>query len=436
MSGRRALCAMAIASLAAACLQACTTANDAGGPFGAKEGIWWGPDLQFRVADGMIVDLTLTSTTCSGDDGEATYGGAVAGAIQAAGTWQLGPADLRVEGQFSGPIAASGVMRLGDDAAPCRVVGVWTAEWQGAEPTTRVGSAGSPTWGGASTGTLHPGPSQAVPSPRTTPDALGAQRLAALSRLDEVRAACGVGTIVGDDAAHVAAQAHADFYVQHAAAYKAANLSPHSEDAAFGAGYVASSFAARMSKAGFAGTPASEVMAFTGSGVAAVDGWMETLYHRLPLIDPRSTHVGVGVAKDGKTATEVMDFGSGKPEISPSSVVWPWPGQTNVATSWSGNEGPQPEPPPQGYPSGPVITAHLPAGASVDSHALLDTDGTEIAHVWRDAKNDSNLQGFDAQSVALYAHKPLLADSEYTVRLELQLGTKAETLIWRFRTRP
>lgn len=416
--------------------QACSDGTDASGAGGAKSGLWWGPDVQFRVVDGVITDLTLTPTVCSGDDGDASYGGPVAGSAPALGAFALGPDALRVEGQFSSPIAASGVMRLGGDDAPCRVVAVWTADWQGPEPRTGGGGVGSADWNGASTGSLHPGPSLQAPGARTAPASLGDQRLAALSRLDAVRTACGVAPMTGDDAAHAAAQAHADFYVQHAAAYKAAGLSPHGEDASFGAGFVANSFADRMKKAGFSGSPASEVMAFTGSGVAAVDGWMETLYHRLPLIDPRIVAVGVGVAKAGGAVTEVMDFGSGAPVVDPPCVVWPWPGQDDVATSWSGNEGPQPQPPPEGYPSGPVITAHLPKASVVDVHQLLDAAGNEIAHVWRDADNDSNLQGFDAQAVALYAHRPLQADSSYTVRLELRVAGKAETLIWRFRTRP
>lgn len=419
------------------CVPGCTSVADSAAPQGAKDGIWWGPDLQFRVVAGMVQDVRLTATMCSGDDGNASYGGAVEGVVQAAGSWQLGPDDLRVEGQFATPIAASGVMRLGGDDAPCRVVAVWTADWQGAEPVGGGGGeAGSVDWGGASTGSLHPGPSLAAPAARTAPAALGEQRLAALTRLDQVRASCGTPAIAGDDAAHAAAQAHAEFYVQHAAAYKAAGLSPHGEDASFGAGFVADSFGERMKKAGFTGSPASEVMAFTGSGVAAVDGWMETLYHRLPLIDPGMVLVGVGVAKVGKDATEVMDFGAGHATSAPSCVVWPWPGQADVPTSWSGNEGPQPQPPPQGYPSGPVITAHLPAGSSVTAHKLLDASGAEIAHVWRDASNDANLKGFDARAVALYAHAPLAADSSYTVHLALRVGAKDETLIWRFRTGP
>ena len=67
---------------------------------------------------------------------------------------------------------------------------------------------------------------------------------------------------------------------------------------------------------------------------------------------------------------------------------------------------------------------------------LLDAAGGEVAHVWRDASNDSNLQGFDARAVALYANEPLQPDADYTVRLDLQIATKAETLIWRFRTGP
>jgi uncharacterized protein YkwD len=416
---------------------------------GPREGRWQGPELEFVVSDGEIRDLVVAPATCTGDDGCAmSYGGPIDGvALLALPFVFASPAasspKQRVEGQFQSDLTAAGARYLGAEQACCRVVGAWTAQWV-ADLTPAGGrggqgrgesALGSTDWGGASTGTLHPGPSQPLattPAADLPPDE--AQRAAA-EHVNVIRATIGVAPARFDGAIAIAATAHAQFYVAHAASFQAAGLSAHSEDPAFGAGFTGKNFGARMKAAGFQGAAFAEVMAFTGGPITAVDGWMATLYHRLPIIDAAVDAYGYGQAKAGKATTEVMDLARGKAIIDPI-LVWPTPGATNVAKSWSGAESPQPKPPPLGYPSGPMITAHLPPGAKVVSHALFDSADASVGHVWLDATNDPTMAAYSSRAVALYAERPLAGDSVFRVRLSFEVAGKVEVLQWRFFTTP
>ncbi len=415
-----------------------------GGPASAsapRDGTWSGPLVRFAVEAGSVADVVIESMACGEGASRQTYGGAVAGGAEAliGQPFVIVDGDRTLEGRFVGPMAAQGVLRLGDAASGCAVVEAWTAEWQtppAAGGGAAAGQAGSVDWGGASTGDVHPGPSQPEPTPRQAPAALGAQRLAALSRLDAVRAAVGLGPVAGDDAAHAAAQSHAEFYTAHAGKYSKTKLNPHNQDKSFGAGFTGVGLGDRLKAAGFGGTPSAEVMAFTGSGVAAVDGWIETVYHRLPLLDPRAALVGVGVASAGGAHAEVMDFGGGGEPVSAPIVVYPWPGMQGVARSWSGNEGPQPPPPPAGYPSGPVVTARLPTGATLKGHSLRTASGEALPHVLLTPATDANLKAFDSRAIALYAHQPLAGGAWHEVEVAFEVGGALRTLRWRFQTRP
>lgn len=416
-----------------------------------RDGNWSGAELSFTVTGGKVTAIQVGAATCSGDDGcSATYPARTLTAVDGVVAFSAADEVAKVEGQFHGAEQASGSLRLDDGTDCCVVVTAWTASWQAPAGGVDGGSLdggggggglGSVDWGGASLGSVHPGPSRvgALPDRGQIADVNDVQR-AAVAILDGIRAAVGVAPIRLDAAAAQAAQAHAAFYVDHASAYAAAGLSPHAEDASFGAGFTGKNFAARMAAAGYVGTPSSEVMAFTGSASGAIAGWMETLYHRLPLIDPGSVDVGYGAAAAGKARTEVMVFGAGKATNDPI-VVWPYPGQKAVPKGWSGNESPQPPPPTSGYPSGPIITARLPAGSTVQEHGIAAVGASgpaaaSLPHVFLTTKNDPELAQFDARSVALYAEEPLAGGTLYEVWLEIEGASGSDTLRWRFETAP
>ena len=159
--------------------------------------------------------------------------------------------------------------------------------------------------------------------------------------------------------------------------------------------------------------PSGEVIAFQPSAAAAVGQWIESVYHRIPLIDTRASAAAYAVQSDQGRAFGVMEIS--QVDVGPEGDEWqdktfvayPPNGAAMIPVSWDGNEFPQPMAPPSGYPSGPVFTlsAADTDAVRVASSSLRDDDGNEIAHTLLDSENDAF---FAKQTgLALYANDPL-----------------------------
>ncbi len=181
-----------------------------------------------------------------------------------------------------------------------------------------------------------------------------------------------------------------------------------------------------------------EVVNFTDRAEAAVDGWMESLYHRIPLIKPGVRWLGYGVAGSGTGLVNVMM--TGPSEDAAGVALWPHPDQTGVPTSWSGAEVPDPL---ALYPGaqGPVgYTISMTFGGRPERLVLQEGEltGPEGAvRVMRfDPTNDPNL----SDTVALIPYEPLEPATTYTVRLtgEVTVDGEAERFdrTWSFTTSP
>jgi uncharacterized protein YkwD len=163
----------------------------------------------------------------------------------------------------------------------------------------------------------------------------------------------------------------------------------------------------------------AEVVAFEGPAEAAIEAWVETIYHRLSLVHPANTEMGYGYA-GGRHAPEgafnVINSGPGGDE--PGAIPWPYPGQTGVRTSWRGLESPDPL---RLYPgtTGPVgytITltfASQPSSLTLTSWALTGSDGSQPAVMTFSPVNDDQLKN----TVALIPYQPLAPLTTYSVRL-------------------
>ncbi len=436
-----------IALLLGACAGDDPSADAAEGP---REGYWEGLEIEFVIRAGAIEELLVLEQPCE-DDGcvatcaehacKAVFHGKLEGSYGVGSSVSIQTTEATLVGFFSDRERASGKLELRGEGGCCLRIGAWAAKWVApldSGPTgptgPGTGKPGSIDWGGHATGSLHPGP------------ALGGWEMAlgegfsdaqskAFQLLNDLRAQLGAAPVGQDLSIAKAAQNHADFYVQHKGSYTKNNLNPHAEDASFGAGFTGKNHGQRMKAAGFSGPPGAEIMAFSGGVSGAINGWLATLYHRIPLLSPRSALMGFGMAQSGGARTEVMDFSPRGAQQDDPIIVYPWPGQVMVPRSWNGGESPQPKVPPSGYPSGPMITATMPSPAQFgDEHRLLDPEGTEIPHMWLTPANDPAMKTFAGTSVALYAHAPLAADTTYTVHLPLKLGAEEHTLIWRFTT--
>ncbi len=399
----------------------------------ANPGTWQGDDLQFSLTDKTLSEVVLLSKlTCQGDNGcQGSVTGPLTGTLAAAplfGTLQSSQGSVELDGQFTTATQASGTLRAHVGTC-CTAVAVWSVSWVAAPAGGQDAGPTQDGWGTWTSGTLKPYPPRGVDTTLAAPTGADPEQIAALQTLEQLRAQLGLSPVNAVAPLQQAAQAHADFYVAHGAQYQAKQLSPHAEDPSFGSGFTGADPQVRIQAAGWSGS-ATEIMAFTGSPTAALAGWLATVYHRMPLLDPRSQSMGYGQAAKGNYKTEVMEV-SGGASAAPGLVVYPYPGQTGVPGSWDGSEGPQPPAPPKGFPSGPVISLRLSQPANVTVHELRDATGTKVEHVWLDAQNDSNTSMFDGNCRTLYAHQPLAA-GVYTVHVEATVAGQAQTVEWQF----
>lgn len=258
------------------------------------------------------------------------------------------------------------------------------------------------------------------------PNNARSDQIAALARANWYRAQSGLPPLDMIDAINQACQAHSDYYATHYKNYQSTGYSPHNENPAWAEGFVGASLGDRMGKFGYhAG--ASEVIAFVHNPEGAVDGWMNTLYHRIPFMNAGLTACGYGAAGSGtwsdSSKIDTMDFGWEDAEGNEYSGpmlegIYPPPGSTGIPRSFDGMESPQPPPPFNGYPSGTIITITWSekAGFHGTEHNIwADLDGKELNHTWLEANTDLNLSG--TNTVAMYADDPLEKGTKYWVHI-------------------
>lgn len=277
-------------------------------------------------------------------------------------------------------------------------------------------------------------PNQGHFPPDATP-----QQIAALKALNQYRVASGLGPVDEHEALNAAAQSHAEFIVTHCQDYKNEGLSVHKQNPDWD-GFTGTNAWNRTAHFGYQSNGVAEVIGFVNNPEKAVDGWMGTLYHRLPLLDPATIEVGYGNSGiGGGTCTyplykkaDVMDLSYGFVEQD-VVVVYPPDGAVDVPPAFDGYESPQPPKPPDGYPSGTIITVQFgkSIGFKVLGHHLLEnaTDPVEhrflapFADATHDVMKDPNASMAD-NNVSLYAHKPLKSGTTYRAIIDLERGGK------------
>src|SRR5262249_35214498 len=142
--------------------------------------------------------------------------------------------------------------------------------------------------------------------------------------------------------------------------------------------FVAVQFFDRDTMAGYAGQPFFETMVFGANpGGDAVQTWIDSIWHRTPVLSPWVRDVGYG---DTGRDCATMDFGAGERAANNIVATWPVDGQTGVPTQFDGSrEGPPPPRPETGWPSGYPITIYLKG--TLTAHSLtIDGSSEEIPH--------------------------------------------------------
>lgn len=220
--------------------------------------------------------------------------------------------------------------------------------------------------------------------------------------LNQARDGGGFGALTIDGRVEAAAQAHADFLGSHYLIGEAvlSTLSPtggafaHWETAGF-AGFTGATSSDRIKAAGFPPVYATEVVtsqyaiqpATEPDMVQCVSVFIASVFHRASLFDTAVTAVGIGHGPAARDANGnfgrfcVIDLAAeGATRTMPVgwSGVYPYPGQTVVATAMLAPE--VPDPVPAYAVKGMPISLQVPSwyNLSVTSFAVTDAAGRPV----------------------------------------------------------
>ncbi|MGH7439134.1 MAG: CAP domain-containing protein, partial [Polyangiaceae bacterium] len=237
------------------------------------------------------------------------------------------------------------------------------------------GSSGTTVHDAGSTG--HPGTldSGAAPDAATSstpvncpapPSGAPANAVQAQKVLNATRVAAGSGCMNLVATLDTSAQAYCTYEATNASN---ASCVPQAHTEVSGCtGFTGADVQTREVAAGYPQSMAyTEVATSYGNNpTAAVPSWIDTVFHRIPLLDPWTVDMGYG----GATGCDAIDIGRGMSSAAAKTVVvYPYDGQTNVPPSFSGLEGPTPPAPSGGFPSAYPINIYA-QNLSVTQHVL------------------------------------------------------------------
>ena len=285
--------------------------------------------------------------------------------------------------------------------------------------------------------------------PPLLPEKPNSHEIAAVKRLNAIRAQAQLDPSEIDAEASQACEAHAHFLNLHGEKFKKWPEA-HEEDPAL------EGFTPRGMRAGMA-----SVIVFGETDAAdSIDGWVGTFYHRLPLLEPNTRRIGMAVEGD----ICVLDMGSLQdpfdPEKSPKWVPWPFKDQKDVPTHFFGNEFPNPveEVAPKDKQSNPALG--YPISLQVARHIAKQLkDGSMVVYELKkglkfDEKTSRDVPK-EAKEVPIYLHTPLTPMlkrmevkncicaipkehlkplTNYLVRATLQFEAGEDVILWKFTT--
>ncbi len=268
---------------------------------------------------------------------------------------------------------------------------------------------------------------------RTTPPAQAAQEehpeiTSSLAAINLYRSWLGLAPMEIDPALQRAAEAHVNYYRLNFGDPNLAGMGLHYETEGK-AGYTGYSFQDRAEAAGYDGWT-NENAGLSGSMFGSTDWFMDTVGHRLTLLDPRYVDVGMAAIADGEVVFEIIDFGMPQwvEETTPEWVVWPPNGATGFGTGFWG-EAPNPFP-GASFPVGnPITMKYYGPGDMTFSKATLSTGGREIASF---AEIGTGFLGSD--TVIIAGSYELEQGTTYTAHVEGTANGQPYTRTWSFTT--
>ncbi|MGI6704239.1 MAG: stalk domain-containing protein [Clostridia bacterium] len=177
---------------------------------------------------------------------------------------------------------------------------------------------------------------------------------------------------------------------------------------------------------GYMSPMVAENIHFLESHTGAVDDWMDSLYHRLPIINPIYTHMGYGYASKGTKHVNVLEVGAIRYNgLESHVVVYPADGQTGVPVTWSGLEQPDPfrlytgAKGPGGYPITLLVSGDRAERVELKSATITDGGMNKVDFYSFDATNDQEL--INSNTIALIPKNALKPHTMYRVSITMNI---------------
>jgi hypothetical protein len=350
------------------------------------------------------------STGAAGGGGQAQGGaGTNAGTAGAAAGPSGGAGQGGGGGVSAGGAGASGAGGAGTDG--------------GGRAGTAGAAGGAGSAGAAGTGGSTPG-LESCPEP---PAGAPAEAVIALDTENQLRLAMGLECAELVLELVSAAQNHCDYFIANEGSEECEAGSAHSEVEGCPE-FTGTGVGDRIRAAGYMERGSySECMAFSGDPERSTMQFVNSVYHRTPVLDPWMRHLGYG----GGEGCDTIDYGTGPMTESGVTAFYPYAGQIDVPTSFDGSrEGPEPPEPTSGWPSGYPVTLYA-REIEVTSHSIR-VDGTEeeLEHLWL-AEDDETLPEY---AKVLYTAAPLEPNTTYRVVIEGTRDGEPLNFDWTFTT--
>ena len=238
---------------------------------------------------------------------------------------------------------------------------------------------------------------------------------------NQLRYAIGAPTLTPDARVVAAAQNHAN--------YSSANgQGGHFETAGlpYYTGYSARDRVAAM---GWSTTFVSEVATGGSDPLAGVRQLWDAPYHRLGLIHPSASTMGWGFSTIGGRGSVVGDIAYNFGLRPVEFVRSPAHNQTNIPTSWSGNESPNPLPAGASRPVGYPIMVVYSGGQTVEMRGaeVVAPGGVRLPIYYAP-------QQFEYDYQVIIPQRPLAPNTTYHVRFDITVAGTWLTNEWDFST--
>ncbi|MGI6697538.1 MAG: stalk domain-containing protein [Clostridia bacterium] len=177
---------------------------------------------------------------------------------------------------------------------------------------------------------------------------------------------------------------------------------------------------------GYMSPMVAENIHFVKSHTGAVDDWMDSVYHRLPLINPIYKHMGYGYAVKDTKYVNVLEVGAVRYNgLDRQVVVYPADGQRGVPLTWSGME--QPDPfrlypgvkGPGGYPITVLVSGDRTERVELKSASIAEGSTGSVKFYRFDASNDPELD--DNNAIVLVPERNLKPYTTYRVNITMEI---------------